>query len=364
MADVTPDLNICLQEKGAQPILKREYTLDAINSFLQEAYSINARIADLTRELRSIRPSYLSTAPAPRRRQVGGNENQDRSRPLTDSERDALDAQAKQLLRQLNGGITSLRQAEDVRNQTADSVALSKRARGGLGALGRWAAGGAVTAKSPEEERKEAERKTVAAVRESVIIYLQQKLEEAGRVQSEMMELRLGREVEKSKSVLYKSRIAGAMPYAQDEDLDEALPSAQHTGRPATTKARDQTSDMSNGPASADVQGTALSEEQMQLFATENADLLKHYEDQLDQVRTAEKSILEISELHSTLHANLQQQSEHIDQLVQDSYLTTENLGRGNKELKRASERRSTAQAVFWGTVGFCSFLVIWDLVF
>ena len=54
----------------------------------------------------------------------------------------------------------------------------------------------------------------------------------------------------------------------------------------------------------------------------------------------------------------------HIDQLVQDSYLTTENLGKGNKELKRASERRSTAQAVFYSTVAFCSFLVVWDLVF
>lgn len=100
------------------------------------------------------------------------------------------------------------------------------------------------------------------------------------------------------------------------------------------------------------------------MFAEENHELLKHYEDQLDQVRTAERSILEISELHSTLHANLQQQSEHIDQLVQDSYLTTENLGKGNKELKRASERRSTAQAVFFSTVAFCSFLVVWDLVF
>ena len=117
---------------------------------------------------------------------------------------------------------------------------------------------------------------------------------------------------------------------------------------------------MPNGTSSSTQEG--LSEEQMQLFASENADLLKHYEDQLDQVRTAERSILEISELHSTLHANLQQQTEHIDQLVQDSYLTTENVERGNKELKRASERPSTARAVFYATVGYCTFLFLWDL--
>ena len=359
MADITPDFNICLKQHDSQPVLKREYNFDAIDSFLQEAYNINARIADLTRELRSIRPAYLSTAPPPRRQQSVANNGHDRNKPLTSSEREAVDAQSKQLLRELNGAITNLEQAEDVRTQTAESVALSKRARGGFGAIGRWAAGGAVTAKSPEEEQEEAERSTIANARKGIILYLYGKLEEASGVQSEMMNVRLGREIEKSKSILYKSRVSGGIPYAQDEDMD-GIPSAVSTS-PKNRKR--QSANFSDGPSS-DNQPEQLSAEQLQLFAEENADLLKHYEDQLDQVRTAEKSILEISELHSTLHANLQQQSENIDQMVQDSYLTTENLGKGNKELKRASERRSTARTVFWSTVGFCSFLIAWDLIF
>jgi len=80
--------------------------------------------------------------------------------------------------------------------------------------------------------------------------------------------------------------------------------------------------------------------------------------------RNAEKSLLEISELQSVLVVNLQQQNERIDQLVQDSYLTTENVGKGNKELKRASERPSTARMLFHGTCAFCAFLVVWDLIF
>jgi len=80
--------------------------------------------------------------------------------------------------------------------------------------------------------------------------------------------------------------------------------------------------------------------------------------------RTAEKSLLEISELQTSLVTNLAMQSEHIDQLVQDSYLTTENVGKGNKELKRASERPSTARMLFHGTCAFCTFLVVWDLIF
>jgi len=71
---------------------------------------------------------------------------------------------------------------------------------------------------------------------------------------------------------------------------------------------------------------------------------------------------LEVSELQSTLTGNLEIQSAHIEQLVEDSFNTTENVGSGNKELKRATERRSTAQMVFYGTSAFCTLLVLWDL--
>lgn len=312
-------------------------------------------MTDLYRELCSIRPAYLSAAQPSRRRHVG--DNTDRALPLTDTERDAIDAQSKQLLRQLNGAITGLKQAEDVRNQTYESVALSKRAQGGLMGLGRWAAGGAQTAKSPQEELEEAARETIKTVRENIISYLQQKLGEAMRVQSEMMDIRLTREVEKSKSILAKSAGNGHLAHSFDHAQE---PTSAEYGVSKQQRYSAELQDATTGTTTRQ----ELTQEQLQLFAEENSELLRHYEDQLDQVRTAEKSILEISELHSTLHANLTQQSENISQLVQDSYLTTENLGKGNKELKRASERKSTAQAVFWSTCGFCAFLVVWDLIF
>ena len=71
---------------------------------------------------------------------------------------------------------------------------------------------------------------------------------------------------------------------------------------------------------------------------------------------------MEISELQTTLANNLTMQAAHIEQLVEDSYLTTENVGTGNKELKRATERRSTARMIFYGTSAFCLTLVLWDL--
>lgn len=40
MTDITPDFSICLKEKGAQPVVRREYDLEQIDAFLQDAYSI------------------------------------------------------------------------------------------------------------------------------------------------------------------------------------------------------------------------------------------------------------------------------------------------------------------------------------
>jgi syntaxin 18 len=351
MADRTTDFNLCLKTHNADPVIHHDYNVKRIDSFLQEAYSINARITDLTRTLRSTRPAYLSTANPTRNRKQ--NASADHSRPLTHEEREAFDAQSKKLLKQLNRAIKSLQQAEEVRNQALDSVALSKRAKGGMSALGRWAAGGAVTAKSPQEETDEAKKNTLAAFRAAVIMFLEQRLGEAGKVQAEMMEVRIGREVERSKSALYKSRGGANIPYAHDEgpiSNSNSTSKSQQTSQPSQADSNPDTAE--------------LTRDQLQMFESENADLLQYYEGQMEQISQAERSILEISELHSTLHANLAQQSEHIERLVQESYDTTENLGKGNQELKRASERRSTAQAVFWGTVGFCSFLVVWDLVF
>lgn len=38
MTDITPDFSICLKEKGSEPVVKKEFNLQSINAFLQEAY--------------------------------------------------------------------------------------------------------------------------------------------------------------------------------------------------------------------------------------------------------------------------------------------------------------------------------------
>lgn len=79
--------------------------------------------------------------------------------------------------------------------------------------------------------------------------------------------------------------------------------------------------------------------------------------------RTAQKSLVEISELQTQLVDNLTAQSANIDLLMTESSNTTENVGGGNKQLKQATQRPSTAKYTFYATCGLCAFLLVWDLI-
>jgi len=173
----------------------------------------------------------------------------------------------------------------------------------------------------------------------------------------EMVEIRAEREREKERSVLWKMNAnAPARRESMNGSVAGLSSNTDDRGRqynPAT--------DPSSDPSAVESQ---LSPEQLQLFESENSTLLNYYNDTLKQVTQAEKSVLEIASLQQTLISHLSTQGEMIEQLVTDAQNTDENVRRGNKELKKASERGSTAKLVFWTTVGICGFLISWDLVF
>ena len=179
-----------------------------------------------------------------------------------------------------------------------------------------------------------------------MIWYLQAGLAQAMERRQEMVEIRAEREREKERSVLWK---INANAPARQESMNGSA-----AGFPAMV-------DSSYDPSSIESQ---LSPEQLQLFESENSTLLNHYNDTMKQVTQAEKSVLEIASLQQTLISHLATQGEMIEQLVTDAQNTDENVRRGNKELKKASERGSTAKMVFWATVGICGFLIGWDLAF
>ncbi|KAL8748279.1 MAG: hypothetical protein Q9184_007436 [Pyrenodesmia sp. 2 TL-2023] len=376
MTDLSPTLNDLLRNhnthrtrrKGQRPPLKDE--------FLKEAYTINSHITSLSTYLLSIRHAYLRIEPPPRLHQQHlHTQKRNPADPLptyfTNPQRDQLDAESKSLLRSLNASIRQLEEAETLRQETARKLLQHKHSWGyGLGgALGRWAAGDHDDGShlSPEEEWEKVGMETLKTWRGSVIWYLKKKLGAAGEVQREMMEKRLQREVERSKSVLYKSRgpkgvDLGLDDFSMGEGGSQSGVGEGGLGKGANGYVGQKEVALEEEERRKGEDG--LSEDQVQLLKEENEGMLRHYQDTLDQVRTAEKSMIEISELQNTLVANLETQSSNIEQLVADSLNTTENIGSGNKELKRATERKSTARMVFFATCGLCAFLITWDLVF
>ncbi|EAW18561.1 putative SNARE protein (Ufe1) [Aspergillus fischeri NRRL 181] len=378
MTDITSDINQVLKDKNASTTIPkgepRPPSTATADEFLKEAYRINSHIHSLLLYLQSIRHSYLSTTPTVHPRttslrtspttstpaSISTSTSTPQSKPLTDSERDSIDSSTALLLRDLSTSIANLSTAESLRQET-ESGLLRKKHRA-PSALLRWAAGASALAntptenKSPEQIHDEERARTLRTVRESILWFLRRGLERAAEAQRDMVEKRIERVREKEKSVLYKSEAGGARP------VPASVPVSVSGPGPATADPHLRGSTLSETETAAIE--AELSPEQLQLFAEENDLMLRQYEDALSKVQNAEKSLLEISSLQQTLVSHLSTQEEYIEQLVMDASSTTTNIGQGNKELKRATQRRSTAQAVFWGTVGLCTWLVVWDLIF
>ncbi|EFR05129.1 hypothetical protein MGYG_08141 [Nannizzia gypsea CBS 118893] len=374
MTDLTPAVNDLLRARGSSLLssVTSSPSDTQVDEFLKEAHRINVHIASLLAYLKSIRTVYLSTAPA---RPSGRTQSADFnplnpssssiSTHLTDPERDSIDSSTASLLQDLSRSIGNLASAESLRAQTQASVLRKKYGHGKLNErLWQWAGGGGVVdvPRSSEQEEAEDTEKNVVGIRESVLWFLRRGLECAAEVQREMVEKRIERIREKEKSVLYKAK-AGQMPIHTQPNGGSGMGGGSGRydgGDEDTLRGRDISIDEKEAAAIE----SQLSPEQLQLFAQENDGMLKYYEDTLGKVQNAEKSLLEISSLQQTLVAHLATQEDYINQLVRDADSTHANVGRGNKELKRASERRSEAQMVFWATVVLCVWLILWDAIF
>ncbi|KAJ5112367.1 hypothetical protein N7532_000412 [Penicillium argentinense] len=345
MTDLTPTLNTLLLSRNA-PSIPPPAPPTPSDEFLKEAHRINSHINSLITYLSSTRQAYLSTTKRT-------------TEPLTDAQRDTIDASTALVLRDLASSIANLSDAESLRQKTSTQLLHKKYGHSGTGALlRRWAGGGEDEGKSEEQVDAEERERTLATVREGVLWFLRRGLEVVASVQKGMVEKRIERVREKEKSVLYKatkggSSVSSSAVASRETELGK--------GPVADLKVAPDTAVLSESETREIEQ---LSAEQLQLFEEENDSMLKHYEDTLGKVQNAEKSLLEISSLQETLVTHLSTQEEYISQLVSDVDTTEENVGRGNRELKRATERKSPAQAVFWGTVGLCTSLVVWDLVF
>ncbi|GAQ43340.1 hypothetical protein AtubIFM55763_003337 [Aspergillus tubingensis] len=365
MTDLTPTFTQLVHSKSPTSKLSTGYmTTEIADEFLKEAYRINTHITSLLSYLQTIRPSYLSlTNTKPTTTTSTTSTTQPKpNETLDDTARDTITTTTSSLLSNLSTSITTLSAAENLRQET---VSRSIAQRFGKGFLAKWAGGATLTSsnddgnegKDKEQIVEEEKEKVLKGVRESVLFYLNKKLGSVVNEQRDMVEKRIERVRERERSVLYKSNTSSG-----------SVGGGGGWGR-VDGEWRGDTGNTGGGVVKMDEKEVKeiekqLTPEQLQLFEEENDSLVRYFEDVVGKVQNAEKSLLEISSLQQTLVSHLSTQEEYISQLVTDASNTEANIGQGNKELKRATERRSTAQAVFWGTVGLCTWLVVWDLVF
>ncbi|KAK5936797.1 syntaxin ufe1 [Knufia obscura] len=369
--DLASTLSSILVEAHKSDPIDPHVSFKTLDSFLLEAKQINKSIRDLLSYIRAIRTPYLSTAPPPRRNQKHGRTTSQIQTALgtvptymTDLQREDVTSQTNALLRDLRDSIENLRTAANIQHQTVQKRLESKYGKS-TNFLLRWAAGGndagvGDAGKTEERVEEEGREDTVYRFRNDVLYYLRFWYEKVWRSQYDMVETWSERQREKAASMLYDERNRNVKLQRNVEDVtgvdgDASYSNMDMRGRDKYNPALD--------PYGGEV-GQELSPEQLQLFEEENSSLAKHYNDQLNQVTQVEKSLLEISSMQQTIQENLEVQGEMVSSLVVNAERTDENVQRGNKELKRATEKTRIPKILYHTTLYLCAGLIVWDLIF
>lgn len=291
--------------------------------FTKEAYRILQHITSLKQFLISIRRAYLddyvnprSTRPAATSLKLEGSSSLFSMFPnnvssLTDQERDEIDFQAKILIRRCMDRIKELEEAEKLRQR-------QEQERQGAILSRLFFLNNATTVAQD----------TLTLHRSSITWFLNKRLTEVSELQKSQQEIRLNRALEKTDNQLFRqTTVKQPMTYTEDEEEEE----------------KEQTFDTMD---------QELPQELIQVLEKENSAMLEEFNHTLDQVRNAEKALLEISTLQNQLTEHLAAQTAQTDRLYADSIASTERIEQGNLQLIGTREHNR-------GTRKFVLFLLI-----
>lgn len=189
---------------------------------------------------------------------------------LSERDREEIDANAKQMIRELNSSIRALEEAEQLRRET-ESAIIRKQYGSGFGALGAWASGGTASSKTEEHAAAEGKAQVKGLYRQGILLFLRHWLEGCCRTQQNMIETRLARELDRNHSSLAK---------AEATTLEDFIDFAPPARRASQEHAK-------HIPMSEEAQasGQGLTEDQIQMFEEGNQDMMKQYEGNIAKVR-------------------------------------------------------------------------------
>eukprot|EP01083_Nonionella_stella_P190000 703883_1 len=90
----------------------------------------------------------------------------------------------------------------------------------------------------------------------------------------------------------------------------------------------------------------SFTEQEQLMFENENNSLLERYDHTVDQLRTSEKRMVEISDLMRLFSEKVVQQAQQIDSIHANATHSVQNVKDGNKELKTAMDRGVSARVL------------------
>ncbi|KAN0063021.1 hypothetical protein ACQY0O_004184 [Thecaphora frezii] len=331
----------------------------AQRQWLSQAYTIRRHIVSLLAFLYSIRRQYLALSNSHRftsASQPHANHPHDDPDsagsgpfaqwqqfrgPLTERQRDEIDFQVKVVVKRCLDSIKELEMAEQARKKTAPT---SPTAFSPLHTL--------LSLSTPRDSASSILASSmVSSHRASVVHYLSTLLSKASSLQSDMQELRLRAQREKSRSLANsRSHLDGVDPLL-GATASSSLSS--HTASSAVGKGPAVVLGSVGGSynpaleAEADLVGrditTQLSAAQIQALEFESSHLVKALESDLAAIQKAESRLYEISDLQTQVAQQLEQQKDITDTLLDDAIGVATEVGRGNEELKKARERSREA---------------------
>ncbi|BGO92887.1 hypothetical protein NBRC10512_008007 [Rhodotorula toruloides] len=264
---------------------------------------------------------------------------------LTDRERDEIDFAVKVALRKSVDRVRELEALEKAR------VDAEKRENPNAG-LSRFLGLNVAPSVSPTSE-------ALASHRSLVTFYLNTMLASVSQRQRDQQEARVKRQLEKTQSLggmggggaLGMDELGRQMAEKAKADRAAQKGKGKADGTGASGEVGQVPSIYRPAPVSPEAGwgfddedddnplGSTLTADQIQQFEAEESALLKATQSDLESLKTAEFSLLEIASLQSQLAIHLTQQAELTDKLWEEAITVSGEVDRGNKQLKKAKER-------------------------
>ncbi|GHJ88102.1 hypothetical protein NliqN6_4504 [Naganishia liquefaciens] len=313
----------------------------ARRDFLAEAYRIHNQLSELTAHLRLIRRAYLSTAPSPlssRHRPPQPPTPDDdperarlryleRSKHLSDREKDEVDVRARLVIKTCRDRVELLEQREKLRQSRAPTTSSTASSLISHFLPSLQALTSSETTLTPQQRSS-----ILAAHHGAVIWFLNAELLGISERQREMQEERGRIRDERGKSLggMVAKEVVSANGDAQGASAPLNLTIPYKPSKAFDPAAADDDAALD---ASLD-----LTPSQIQQFSSENTDLLESMQTTLNTVLQAERSLLEISQLQTTLISHLASQTETIERLYDDANDAIGSVEQANAQLREAKQ--------------------------